>query len=555
MNSKISKQSLREHIKKTILEIMLEASDSDKNSLPPDCSAGKVGDEFFFKKPDGVLSTMDIINSIPKYEREKIINQLKALSSKCDNVFDKRKEERKTDKFSAQKRSAQSSRQSYKVQDESVIKEDEGEGGGDSDSDGGDSMSESKKSNKWMQGAVKKPGSLHKILGIPEDEKIPVSLLKKKKKELMDKGEGDKIMAASDKKLLQKITFALNAKKVNESLVENHDEFGRRLYKDKHDGFGISDQDPDFDEHYGNYFEKNHDPNEEIIQDSITSAMKDHILHHAVHGTKPEDWDVLDLIDDIMDELNSREVDYLEENPEIAEELKDAAIQQANSVLISKMQKESKEIKLQEFAPPGEKYKDLIQSMKKKGMPLNVAYGIAWKTYNKENKKNKKVKKESKTIENDFFKPTELDKLSQSLISFLVYKYKKSDITPDELDAETILDDYMSSDISNKFSTIFKNNISDNQGISVDLIKLLNNAKVRAQNIVDEIQIEYRQKIPSQKEDQLGESKKQNKSLEIDLETADPDLLLWFINNKHNDFKPRIRRVIKSATITRDEEK
>lgn len=554
MNSKISKQSLREHIKKTILEMMLEASDSGKNNPPSDCSAGKVGDEFFFKKPDGVLSTMDIINSIPKYEREKIINQLKTLSTKCNNVYDKRKEERETDKFSAQKRLAQSSRQSYKIQDESVIKEDEGEGGGDSD--GGDSMSESKKPSKWIQGAVKKPGSLHKILGIPEDEKIPVSLLKKKKKELMEKGEGDKVLSASDKKLLQKITFALNVKKVNESLVENYDEFGRKLYKDKHDGFAISNQDPDYEQNYERDYEQDgSNIHEETIQDSITVAMKDHMLHHAVHGTKPEEWDVLDLIDDIMDELDSHEIDYLEENPQIIEELKGDAIRQANSVLISKMKTESKEMKLQEFAPPGEKYKDLIQSMKKKGMPLNVAYGIAWKTYNKEHKKSKKVKNESKTIENDFFKPTELDKLSQSLISFLVYKYKKLDVTPEELDAETILDDYMSSDISKKFSALLTNNISDNQGISVNLIKLINNAKIRAQNIVDEIQIEYRKKIPSQKEDQLGESKKQNKSLEIDLETADPDLLLWFINNKHNGFKPRIRRVIKSATITRDEEK
>lgn len=32
---------------------------------------------------------------------------------------------------------------------------------------------------KWIQGAIKKPGALHKSLGIPQGKKIPVSKLKK----------------------------------------------------------------------------------------------------------------------------------------------------------------------------------------------------------------------------------------------------------------------------------------------------------------------------------------------------------------------------------------
>jgi hypothetical protein len=32
---------------------------------------------------------------------------------------------------------------------------------------------------KWIQGAIKHPGALHKELGIPEDKKIPASKLMK----------------------------------------------------------------------------------------------------------------------------------------------------------------------------------------------------------------------------------------------------------------------------------------------------------------------------------------------------------------------------------------
>ena len=32
---------------------------------------------------------------------------------------------------------------------------------------------------KWIQGAIKKPGALHKALGVPEGKKIPESKLEK----------------------------------------------------------------------------------------------------------------------------------------------------------------------------------------------------------------------------------------------------------------------------------------------------------------------------------------------------------------------------------------
>lgn len=76
------------------------------------------------------------------------------------------------------------------------------------------------KEEKWMQGAVKKPGQLHKDLGISPDKEIPMSLLKKKKAELQKKAEGDKKLSAADSKLLKRIIFAINAKKLHEGVVE-----------------------------------------------------------------------------------------------------------------------------------------------------------------------------------------------------------------------------------------------------------------------------------------------------------------------------------------------
>ncbi len=75
----------------------------------------------------------------------------------------------------------------------------------------------SEKDGKWIQKAVKRPGALHKALGIPEGEKISKSLLNKKKKELSAKGAGDKKLSASDNRLLKQINFALNAGSLNES--------------------------------------------------------------------------------------------------------------------------------------------------------------------------------------------------------------------------------------------------------------------------------------------------------------------------------------------------
>jgi hypothetical protein len=71
---------------------------------------------------------------------------------------------------------------------------------------------------KWIQKTDMKKGALHKKLGVPEGDKIPVSKLKSLKKELMKKGEGDKKLSAADSKLLKQVNLALTLKSVKESL-------------------------------------------------------------------------------------------------------------------------------------------------------------------------------------------------------------------------------------------------------------------------------------------------------------------------------------------------
>jgi hypothetical protein len=60
-------------------------------------------------------------------------------------------------------------------------------------------------------------GALHKKLGVPEGDKIPVAKLKSLKKELQGKAEGDKKLSASDSKLLKQVNLALNLKSLKES--------------------------------------------------------------------------------------------------------------------------------------------------------------------------------------------------------------------------------------------------------------------------------------------------------------------------------------------------
>lgn len=57
-----------------------------------------------------------------------------------------------------------------------------------------------KKDKKWIQKAIKKPGALHKALGVPEGEKIPASKLKVKKTD-SPKMKKRKLLAKNLKKM------------------------------------------------------------------------------------------------------------------------------------------------------------------------------------------------------------------------------------------------------------------------------------------------------------------------------------------------------------------
>jgi hypothetical protein len=77
---------------------------------------------------------------------------------------------------------------------------------------------------KWIQGAIEKPGSLRKKLGVKKDEKIPTEKLKDLKSKLHKKAEGDKKLSKSDSSLSKQVNLALNLKKMKESVQFTEDE-------------------------------------------------------------------------------------------------------------------------------------------------------------------------------------------------------------------------------------------------------------------------------------------------------------------------------------------
>lgn len=80
-------------------------------------------------------------------------------------------------------------------------------------------LQEKKEEKKWMQKAGKEmekkgtKGALHKQLGKSEDEKLSRRELESIKRELQAKAEGDAKLSQSDRKLLRRVIFALNAMK------------------------------------------------------------------------------------------------------------------------------------------------------------------------------------------------------------------------------------------------------------------------------------------------------------------------------------------------------
>ncbi len=77
---------------------------------------------------------------------------------------------------------------------------------------------------KWMQKAVKEPGSLHKRLGIPEEDKIPMERINKEIAKIDKKYEGkeDEKMNADDREFKRELVLAKTFKKTNESVNEAH---------------------------------------------------------------------------------------------------------------------------------------------------------------------------------------------------------------------------------------------------------------------------------------------------------------------------------------------
>lgn len=79
-------------------------------------------------------------------------------------------------------------------------------------------VKEAKEAKKWIQKTGMKKSALHKKLGVPEGENIPVSKLKELKSELSKKAEGkDKKLSPSDLKLLKQVNLALTLKGIKEN--------------------------------------------------------------------------------------------------------------------------------------------------------------------------------------------------------------------------------------------------------------------------------------------------------------------------------------------------
>ena len=60
---------------------------------------------------------------------------------------------------------------------------------------------------KWIQKAIKKPGALHKQLGIPRDKKLAISFLRKRLAQLKKQGK-------TNTKLYKRIQLALTLKRL-----------------------------------------------------------------------------------------------------------------------------------------------------------------------------------------------------------------------------------------------------------------------------------------------------------------------------------------------------
>ncbi len=115
---------------------------------------------------------------------------------------------------------------------------------------------------KWIQKAIKKPGSLKKQLHVGKDEKIPVGKLKDIKSDLSKKAEGDKKLNKPELKKLRRTNLALTLGQMDESVVY-------RVYNNE-----------------GNYFDINENEMVNVIEDmvlEVKTKSKGLAMYDKVH--------------------------------------------------------------------------------------------------------------------------------------------------------------------------------------------------------------------------------------------------------------------------------
>jgi hypothetical protein len=154
-----------------------------------------------------------------------------------------------------------------------------------------------KEEKKWIQKTEMKKGELHKKLGIPEGEKIPVNKLKKLKSELQKKGEGDKKMSESDLKLLKQVNLALNLKDIKESIKLTEDELidlietivTEQKVKDVSEKNNISKKSPEGLKKTEKALDASQKENDDYIE-QVTKKMKDYLkdMSKGQYNENPE---------------------------------------------------------------------------------------------------------------------------------------------------------------------------------------------------------------------------------------------------------------------------
>lgn len=62
--------------------------------------------------------------------------------------------------------------------------------------------------DKWIQGAIEKPGALREKMGAKEGENIPKGEIKQKIEQLQGEAEGDKKLSAAKRTMLKQLVLA-----------------------------------------------------------------------------------------------------------------------------------------------------------------------------------------------------------------------------------------------------------------------------------------------------------------------------------------------------------